>query len=299
MSQASDALDRMVTRITEADVVQALTPDQAKELKALLDARAVTAGGTSMATRTRTRQLAADTEDATAVGATWAGVIAQEGVDTGDGRRIEKDALTWRALPLTMMAQHTTPEYGGHTDAAVAGRIDSLERDGENILATGCFDTGDWGAATERMVRDQMLRGISVDLAVNEAEVIPAEDCDDPMDAWFMGTLSIIDAVVLGATVVPFPAFENASIAIVAGAAMRLHSPRYEQVDGKRTMVLSFYMPFAPGDMPADDMPADSAKPDPDQAEDDAVEKCMMAVEDAVQALRDAIDADDTAESGD
>lgn len=181
-----------------------------------------------------------------AVGASWSGIIAQEGVDTGDGRRIEPGALNWRELPLTLMSQLVTPEFGGHTDAEVAGRIDTITRAGQDIPAVGVFDTGEHGSETERMVRDQMLRGISVDLAINEAEIIPDPDIEDEIEAYFMGTLNVLDGTILGATVVPFPAFESASIAIVAGAAMHLHSFRKEEIDGERKTVVSFYMPFTP-----------------------------------------------------
>jgi hypothetical protein len=251
-------------------------------------------GGTSMAT------AEAEQTDAP-VGAAWSGVIAQEGVDTGDGRRIERNALGWRALPLTLMGQTTTPEWGGHTDAQVCGRIDSITREGDDILAGGVFDTGTVGADIERMVREQVLRGVSVDLAVNEAEMIPDEEIEDPMEAWFMGTFVILDGTILGATVVPFPAFENASIAIVAGGAMRIGNRRFENIDGKRTLVVSFFMPFGaefadPPPPPAGEKKPADGEDDPDQGEDDAVETAMTAVENAVDKLRSAIDADAASE---
>lgn len=198
------------------------------------------------------------TTDEAAVGAGWSGVVAQEGVDTGDGRRIETGALNWRELPLTLMAQHTTPDFGGHAEAEVAGRIDTLTRAGSDIQGTGIFDTGEWGAETERMVREGMLKGVSIDLAINDAEILPAEGIDDEIEALFMGTLNVLDGTILGATIVPFPAFENANIAIIAGAAMRLG--RFRKEDGRT--VASFYMPFAPETAPvADDEndPADAA----------------------------------------
>lgn len=242
-------------------------------------------------------------EDIAAGGAKWSGVIAQEGVDTGDGRRIEAGALKWRALPLTLMGQKTTPEFGGHTDAGVCGRIDDITRNGENIVAGGVFDTGAWGADIERMVRDGMLKGVSVDLAVDEAEVEEDPAIEDPMEAYFMGTLVVKSGTILGATVVPFPAFENASIAIIAGAAMTLRNARRD-ADG--TMIVSFFMPFAPDMPPADAAPTDAPpaqKADPDQGEDDAVDAAMSAVEDAsgalddaLAALRKALDADDAAD---
>lgn len=190
-----------------------------------------------------------------AIGASWAGPMVFEGVETGDGRRIEPGALKWRAMPLTLMGQKTTPEWGGHAEAAVSGRIDSLTRSkgsaekGDPIDGTGVFDTGDWGSEIERMVRDGMLKGVSVDLAVNDAEIIPDPDIEDEIEAWFMGTLNILDAVVLGATVVPFPAFENANIAIVASAGPVEFIAATDGGRGKRIVrnfTCSIFTPFEP-----------------------------------------------------
>src|SRR3954469_23374316 len=113
----------------------------------------VTIAGGSMAAVDTTPEIQA-------VGAAWSGVVAQEGVDTGDGRRIAEGALNWRELPLTLMAQHTTPDFGGHAEAQIAGRIDTLQRTGADIVGGGIFDTGEWGAETQRMVTDGMLKGI-------------------------------------------------------------------------------------------------------------------------------------------
>lgn len=215
------------------------------------------AGG-SMATAEAVEEVAA--------GAAWSGPVVQEGVDTGDGRRIAPGALAWRELPLTMMSQHNTPGEGGHADAQVAGRIDTLARNGGNIDGAGVFDTGAWGAETQRLVTDGMLKGISVDLAVEEYEIIPAEGVEDPDEAMWLGTLNILKGTILGATIVPFPAFENASIAITASA-----NRRDLRKDGD-TLVASFYMPFAPFP-PAKEAPADSDAEDAkDGGSDDAAE---------------------------
>jgi hypothetical protein len=211
------------------------------------------------------------TEEDVKVGASWSGAIAQEGVDTGDKRRIEPGALEWRALPLTLMAQHTTPEWGGHADAAVAGRIDSIDRAGENIGGTGVFDTGSWGAETERMVREGMLNGISIDLAIEDAEIVPDPDIEDPDEAYWMGTLNILKGTILGATIVPFPAFENAKIAITAAGSRRLHDLRIELVNGERVKVITMTMPFA----------TDPEESDPNDAADDAAE----AISDITEAV--------------
>lgn len=243
------------------------------------------AGGARMSSTDTT--TTDDAADEVTVGASWAGPLAQEGVDTGDGRRIEPGALKWRQLPLTLMGQKTTPEWGGHADAQVSGRIDTITRNGENMDGTGVFDAGEWGSDIERLVREGMLNGVSVDLAINEAEVIPDPDIEDPDEAWWMGTLNILDGTILGATVVPFPAFENAKIAIVAGGAMRLHQFRTQVIDGATKRVCSFFMPFTK-DMLGEPAPAAERELHPaiQDALDDALDAGMLA---ARQALKDAL----------
>jgi hypothetical protein len=259
-----DERDETVTRV--------LSVEEARELGRLLDEHqareGLTAGGA---------MAVADPE--APVGAGWFGPIVQEGVDTGDLRRIEPGALKWRALPLTLMAQHSTPGFGGHADAKVAGRIDSIERNGQNLDGGGIFDTGEHGAETERLVRERVLSGISVDLAINDAEVIPDPTIEDPEEAYWMGTLNVLDGTILGATIVPFPAFENAQISIVAGAYAHLSGFRMETLDGERVKVASFFMPFAA--TLADAPPPASEEDAPEDASDDAAE----AVADITEAV--------------
>lgn len=278
---ASEVAERMNVPIEDLVVEQGITPEEADELASRYDAATTTtAGGGSMA-------VAEPVATEAPVGAAWSGVIAQEGVDTGDGRRIEPGAVAWRELPLPLMAQLTDAHGGADPGPTVlAGRIDSISRDGENIVATGVFDTGENGAEAQRLVTDGMLRGISIDMAVNEAEFIPDEELpeDDLLGQLFApGTLSITSGTILGATLVGFPAFENASIAIVAGAAMQL---RHARSEGGH-VVVTFAMPFAP----TPPTPPKAPPKAPPAAAPPNLDDAMTAVENAVGKLRDAIDA--------
>ena len=168
-------------------------------------------------------------------------LLVVEGTWTGDGRWIEEGALSWRALPLPLMATDRTTE--GHMDAALIGSITRVERDGREIHAWGEFVTVDDPDVQrlQQLIRDGALRGISVDLDSVEYDVLmpltPEVDIDDMDDAGEiedmgdgkrarrMGMddmkMKITSARVMGATVVPFPAFEEAfieSLALVAAA---------------------------------------------------------------------------------
>ena len=147
-------------------------------------------------------------------------LVAVEGVWTGDNRYIEEAALVWRDLPLPLMATDRTTE--AHMDARLIGNITSLERQGREIHARGVFIQSDEDDVVrlQNYIRRGELRGISVDLDSVEYEVIvpttvqdPTEDEDGnavyPMDEMRM---RITSARIMGATVVPFPAFQEAFI---------------------------------------------------------------------------------------
>ncbi len=156
----------------------------------------------------------------------WEGEIAFEGVDTSDDRRIAPGALTWRELPLSLMAQTETAP--GHDGARLAGRIDAIERqDGGVIFASGVF-TGEHGAEIAGLVESEALRGVSIDMAVLEYEIEPAEEdaADgedgeaDALDLLFgpVGTFVVLAGEIMGATLTPFPAFADARLRVVSAA---------------------------------------------------------------------------------
>lgn len=182
---------------------------------------------------------------------TWSAILAPEGKLTSDRRAFAPGSITWRELPLTLMAMIETSE-GGHVGAQVAGRVDDIWRDevAGLIRGKGVFDGNEYGAMIAGMVGDETLRGNSVDLAIGDYVTGPRSDWFDDDGNW-IGVLgddgtwqpanggsavgqSILDvynedtiAVVMSAeigmtTVCPFPAFAEAKIAIgdslVAGA---------------------------------------------------------------------------------
>ena len=161
-------------------------------------------------------------------------MMVLEGVWTGDGRYIEEGALGWRDLPLPLMATDRTTE--GHMNAVLIGRLTRIERMGREVHAYGSYvKTDDPSAMSlQNLVRNGELRGVSVDLDSLEYEVIvPGEVPTETIDpatgdvAVSMDDLKmrITSARVMGCTVVPFPAFQEAFIeniaALTASIAMR------------------------------------------------------------------------------
>jgi hypothetical protein len=216
----------------------------------------LTAGG-SMATLAQTK---------------WVSDLAFEGDATSDGRYMLPRSLSPRELPLTLMAQTVTDD--GHDGAFVAGRIDTVGRsstsidgtplaDGvKSLRGTGIFDMGgENGAEIARLVSEEILRGVSVDLAILDwclrdpatGELIEPEDMtDDQWEQAFFGELqfAVKKAEILAATVCSTPAFANARIALQASASgqrvITLWAPFKVEAPEEATALAASAAPSAP-----------------------------------------------------
>ena len=150
---------------------------------------------------------------------------------SGDGRFIVQDALTWRDLPLPLMGLDTTTD--AHQEAVVVGHIDTITRQGHQLWGEGPWATDAEADAIRSHVRAQDLRGVSADLDDVEFEIIfpePEEGEDDGLlllaaagdrgDSDVEGEvmkledpkLRVTSARIMGATIVPFPAFDECYI---------------------------------------------------------------------------------------
>jgi hypothetical protein len=138
-------------------------------------------------------------------------LVIPEDVESGDGRVINKGALSMRELPLPLLWQIQTGE--GHNGSVVVGKIVSMERvDGGIGNAKGFFDKGSYGQEAERLVRGGFIRGVSADLDQFEGdEEVPEvkEGSDTKVES---GKIKIKKARVMAVTLVPKPAFQECSI---------------------------------------------------------------------------------------
>lgn len=91
-------------------------------------------------------------------------LLLTEGVLTRDGRTVDPGACYW-AVPQTLYAQIEDSHGGEPPVTQIAGRIDDIERIGDDVFATGQFTTDVGIYTVAPMVADNTLRGISVDLA--------------------------------------------------------------------------------------------------------------------------------------
>jgi hypothetical protein len=163
--------------------------------------------------------------------------VVLEGWSTSDDRYIEPGSLGRRDMPQTLMAMLRNPDGGfeGHSAAIACGRIDTMERvdfSAEINRETGePFGDGVWGwratgylvphddqpgtQATVDYVRDQVLRGVSVDLGEVEADVQVLEEDEDgfPERVRFVVT----QGSIAQCTITPFAAFPSAYIVLDEG----------------------------------------------------------------------------------
>lgn len=121
-------------------------------------------------------------------GTRWEGILAVEGVPTGDGRQFAANSLTWADTPLPLR-WNMTDSHGGmpQTTTVLVGRIDQVYRNPDNplqIMGNGVFDDqGTNGAEALRLVQGQFLKGLSIDpddISESDIEYVYAEDAEDP-----------------------------------------------------------------------------------------------------------------------
>lgn len=148
--------------------------------------------------------------------------LTVEGIETGDSRAFLPNALTVAPGPwLEFNWQPRIKE--GHEDAVLVGRLHEVWREDDgSIMARGCFDVnGDNGREAMRLVRENFLKGVSVDLDT----VVVEEFYDDPesdhatFELYHQGRIR-------GATLVTYPAYVEAQIWMTEGTPMEATPPR-------------------------------------------------------------------------
>jgi len=138
----------------------------------------------------------------------WHGVLVVEGSPSGDGRMFSENAITWRDLPLPLSWQKQSGD--GHAGSVVVGRIDGIERVGNELIGHGVFMDTPEADEVVGLMTEGALRGVSVD--VDDAEMVVADDND--LEAMLSGRTEFSKGRICGATIVPIPAFPEASLAL-------------------------------------------------------------------------------------
>lgn len=162
----------------------------------------------------------------------WEGVLGIEGKATDDKRYLLPGKISERELPLSLMVQTISDE--GHKGAQLGARIDEIWRvEGEDgsieIWGRGPFDSSEFGQEAARLVEEEFLRGVSLDLAITEAVALDPESFEpmdtDDFDLTQLMTADFvtgIEGTIMGATLVPFPAFSDAKVSVITASGMKV-----------------------------------------------------------------------------
>lgn len=145
-----------------------------------------------------------DAITAAATGTAWEGVLAVEGIPTGDGRKIAAGALRWENLPLPLVFDVEEMDHSGMT----VGTVDEIRREGASIVGSGHFSessNADVAAVVERakeLLREEAI-GVSVDL---DDVVVDEEDQEN---------MTVTSARIRGLAIVDIPAFIQAEVKVL------------------------------------------------------------------------------------
>jgi hypothetical protein len=141
--------------------------------------------------------------------------ILEEGVPTVDGRIFQPNSVTWRDPPVPLM--FTTENTGdGHKGAKLGGTISRIFRDGAKIKGAGYFAKTDDGQLLKQLVspgpegQPPMLNGISADVGGALSELGVDDDG--------VAQQSISQGRIMGATCLPFQAFDDMRIAVTSSS---------------------------------------------------------------------------------
>lgn len=164
--------------------------------------------------------------------APWEGVLAVEGIVTGDGREFAPGALAWADLPVPLR-WNVEDSHGGepHTVAVNVGRIDRIWRDDNKIMGAGVLDLADEnGRRAYDKIKGEFLRGVSIDadsIADADVEFVWPDDVNDGMadgddegdlfELLFAQPEKVIfhGGRIRAATLVDIPAFAEAYVALL------------------------------------------------------------------------------------
>jgi 2'-5' RNA ligase len=135
-------------------------------------------------------------------------VVIPEGVWSGDRRRFSKGSLEAKEPPMPLLWQKETDE--GHKRSVTVGKITSVDQlqGGGLGNAMGVFDTHPDAVEAARQVREKFLTGVSGDVDQFDHELSQDESGRE--------SLEINHARLVAATLVAKPAFQEASIEMVA-----------------------------------------------------------------------------------
>lgn len=127
-------------------------------------------------------------------------ILAVENQRLTDGRMIMGGALYTREPPLPLMWSNRN---NGHEDSIFVGNILQVWRNGPEVWAAGEFDYSPEALEAQRLVEEGKLRGVSMDTYATDMDTFE-------QDGRIFTDIRRME--MLGATILPFAAFDNTKI---------------------------------------------------------------------------------------
>jgi len=152
----------------------------------------------------------------------WRGTLAPINKPTGDRRRFETGAISYRDLPLPLLWQRQTGD--GHSDAVIVGRILYALIDDERV-----YGEGDWLDTPEAYQAQELVKaGVlhpSVDLdsvdfelrVADGSKFDPEQHCSEETHECERHEFVVTEGRVSAATLVAIPAFAEAKLELYDG----------------------------------------------------------------------------------
>jgi hypothetical protein len=135
--------------------------------------------------------------------------IVDETKPTSDGRYFVPDTLSWREMPLSLMAIRSNDPAGGHKNSVAIGAIHDIWRDNGAIYGRGEFTDDATAAEYIPLVENGVLTGISADVVGAKKEIELAEDGGQTLERITGGEIAAV-------TLLPIPAFADTRVVIAA-----------------------------------------------------------------------------------
>ena len=131
----------------------------------------------------------------------WHGVLAPEGIRSGDGRRFMENSLTFRPLPLPLTWQKASSD--GHGGSVTVARIDRIWRHESEMRADGVFLATTEADEVCGLLAEFGKFGVSVDADDTIMELSEEDE-----------TIDFSQARIASASIVAIPAFAEAWVAM-------------------------------------------------------------------------------------
>lgn len=135
--------------------------------------------------------------------------ILDETKPTSDNRYFVPGTVSWRPVPLSLMAIRSNDPNGGHKNSTAIGSITDIWRQDGSIYGRGEFANDEVANEFIPLIEQGVLAGVSADVVGAKREVELADDNETQQERINGGQIAAV-------TVLPIPAYEDTRIVVAA-----------------------------------------------------------------------------------